>query len=91
MSDLGVSVGTIGALSRLIRAPRRTKKEREFREFWRAAKARTNPVPAYLGVAPFPGEERRIYYHHSFGLFEANNGLVWAVMNLTVTFGQLKA
>jgi hypothetical protein len=90
MSDLGVSVGTIGALSSLIRKSPRTKAEQEFRRFWQEAKARTNPLAAYLGVAPVPGEEGTAYYRQTVGSFHAVNGRAWAVLNLTLTFGELK-
>ena len=87
MSDLGVPVGVLAQISRLIRSPNRTRAERDFRKFWRGAADLTEPN-AYLAISPVPGDEAA-YYQQSYGSMKLAEG-AWAVINLSVTFAQLK-
>jgi DNA-binding transcriptional MerR regulator len=97
MSDLGVPIGVLARIARLIRNPRRTQAERDFREFWQAAieKSTWQPQNAfrtvlahYLAVAPVPGQESA-YYRTAVGSIGLDEG-AWAVINLSVTFAQLR-
>src|SRR5580693_6683889 len=56
LADLGIPIGNLRSLARLINAPRRTAVERGFRQFWRAAKSLTSPHDAYLAIRPKPGD-----------------------------------
>jgi hypothetical protein len=89
MADLGVSVGYLGRIARLIRAPLRTEGEQEFKRFWQQAKALTNPQDAYLAITPERGGVRT-YFRHSFGPIELLDDEAWATLNLTRTFCRLK-
>jgi DNA-binding transcriptional MerR regulator len=90
MADLGVPVGYLERIARLIRTPRQTEGEQEFKRFWQEAKALTNPKDAHLAIAPERGGVRT-YYRHSFGPIELLDDEAWAVINLTRTFRGLKA
>jgi hypothetical protein len=89
VSDLGVPVGVLARISRLIRAPRRTPWEQDFIKFWRAVKTQKNKEHAYLAIAPVPGQDL-VYYKYNFGPVFMPEGGAWATINLTVTFAKLK-
>lgn len=92
MSDLGVPVGVLAQISRLIRAPRRTKAEIEFKKFWKDAiqeKGATSSE-AYLAVAPVPNKESEsAYYRTGRGSISFNNDGAWAVINISIIFRKL--
>jgi DNA-binding transcriptional MerR regulator len=99
MSDLGVPIGVLAQIARVIQNPRRTQAEREFREFWRNAIDKSTMGEAfqaafqthlahYLAVAPVPGQESA-YYRTAVGSIRLDEG-AWAVINLSVTFAQLR-
>jgi hypothetical protein len=51
-ADLGLPVGVIAAVSRLISPPHRSKRRRNFLEFWKQAKASEDDRHIYLGRIP---------------------------------------
>jgi hypothetical protein len=87
MGDLGVPIGYLARIARLITKPRRVEREREFQAFWREAKAMTNPQDAHIAIQPAPGVGT--FYEKSFGPIAVKDG-AWAVINLTHTFRQLR-
>jgi DNA-binding transcriptional MerR regulator len=89
MADLGVPVGYLARIARLIRSPRRTEGEQEFKRFWQEARALTNPKDAHMAIRPEPGGIRT-FYRHSFGPIEFPDDGTWATINLTQTFRKLK-
>jgi hypothetical protein len=89
MADLGVPVGYLARISRLIRAPRRTEREQEFKRFWQEAKTLTNPAEdALMAIRPAPGKDLT-YYEFGFGPVAFDDDGAWATMNLTRTFRKL--
>ena len=89
MADLGVPIGYLARIARLIQTPRRTEGEQQFKQFWREAKTLTNPQDAHMAITPERGGDRT-YYRHSFGPIELLDDQAWATINLTRTFRQLK-
>jgi hypothetical protein len=88
MADLGVPIGYLARIARLITKPRRAiEREQEFQAFWQEAKTMTNPQDAHMAIQPAPG--LGTFYEKSFGPIAVLDG-AWAVINLTRTFRQLK-
>jgi DNA-binding transcriptional MerR regulator len=97
MADLGVPIGNLTRIARLIQKPRRTKHELEFKRFWEKAKdlvahPQVEGADAYLAITLEPGgpDVSPTFYDHSWGPIELKDDLAWVTINLTVTFRRLK-
>lgn len=90
-ADLGLPVGVIAAVSRLISPPHRNKNRRNFIDFWKQAKASGDARQIYLAVAPVLGGQDTAEYQIAYGPFPLTGGKAQAVINLTSTFAQLKS
>jgi hypothetical protein len=90
-ADLGLPVGVIAAVSRLITPPHRSKSRRNFVDFWKQAKASQDPRHIYLAVGPVLGGQHAAEHQIHYGPFPLVGGKAQAVLNLTSTFAQLKS
>jgi DNA-binding transcriptional MerR regulator len=88
LADLGIPIGNLRNLARLINAPRRTKAELEFQRFWREAKTLVHPQDAYLAIKPMRGNPGNTFYRLGWGAMTADDN-AWAVLNLTRLFRKL--
>jgi DNA-binding transcriptional MerR regulator len=87
-ADLGIPIGNLQGLARLINAPRRTKAELEFRRFWREANTLVSRQDAHLAIRPIRGDPDNIAYCQSWGRMTFGDD-AWAVLNLTHLFRKL--
>jgi DNA-binding transcriptional MerR regulator len=88
LADLGIPIGNLRSLGRLINAPSRTTAEREFQRFWRQAKTFANRQDAYLAITPNRGDPGNTFYRQSWGAMTLDDD-AWAVLNLTHLFRKL--
>jgi DNA-binding transcriptional MerR regulator len=88
LADLGIPIGNLRNLARLINAPRRTKAELEFQRFWREAKTLVNPLDACLAIKPERGDPVKTFYRQSWGAMTVDD-TAWAVLNLSYLFRKL--
>jgi DNA-binding transcriptional MerR regulator len=83
LADLGIPIGNLRSVARLINAPRRTAHEQEFQRFWREAKTLANPQDAYLAIAPKRGDSGTTSYRQRWGSITLDDDDGWAAINLT--------
>jgi len=88
-ADLGIPIGNLRSLARLINAPRRTATERTFRQFWRAAKSLASPLDAYLAITPKREDPGITFYVLGWGNMILSSEDGWACINLTRVFRKL--
>jgi DNA-binding transcriptional MerR regulator len=90
LADLGIPIGNLRSVARLINAPRRRAAEQEFRRFWREAEMLPHAVDAYyLAITPKRGEPGITFYRQVQGRMILDNDDAWAVINLTQLFRKL--
>jgi hypothetical protein len=94
MADLGVPIGNLSRVARLIQSPHRTRVEQDFKRFWQKAKAELahregEGDDAYLAITPEPGSVST-FYECGWGPIKLRDDLAWVTINLTVTFRRLK-
>jgi DNA-binding transcriptional MerR regulator len=89
LADLGIPIGNLRSVARLINAPRRRAAEQEFRRFWYEAKMFANAEDAYLAITPKRGEPGITFYRQGRGEMILDNDDAWAVLNLTHLFRKL--
>jgi hypothetical protein len=89
LADLGIPIGNLRSVARLIDAPHRRPAEQEFRRFWREAKLLPNSEDAYLAITPKRGEPGITFYRQVQGRMILDNDDAWAVINLTQLFRKL--
>jgi hypothetical protein len=89
LADLGIPIGNLRSVARLIYAPRRRVAEQEFRRFWREAKMFVNAEDAYLAITPKRGEPGFTFFRQGRGEMILDNDDAWAVINLTHLFRRL--
>jgi DNA-binding transcriptional MerR regulator len=91
MADLGVPVGTLNRIARLVQHPNRTEHEQDFRRFWVGAKKLDAAEgDAYLAIRPEPRPGVRTFYKHGWGPIAINDDAAWVTVNLTMVFSGLR-
>jgi hypothetical protein len=91
MADLGVPVGTLNRIARLIQHPHRTKPEQDFHHFWAETQKSdaAQGVAAYLAIRPEPRPGIRAFYKHGWGPIAIDDDAAWVTVNLTTVFSRL--
>jgi hypothetical protein len=89
LADLGIPIGNLRSVARLINVPRRRATEQEFRRFWREAKMSANAEDAYLAITPKRGEPGFTFFRQGRREMILDNDDAWAVINLTHLFRRL--
>jgi DNA-binding transcriptional MerR regulator len=89
MADLGVPVGTLARIARLIQHPTRTTAEQEFRRFWAEVKKLAAPNNAYLAITPEIGGVRA-FYNYGWAPIVISGDAAWVAVNLTAIFSRIK-
>jgi hypothetical protein len=88
MADLGVPIGTLTPIARLIQKPNRTNLEQAFRRFWSDVKkiaGEPHAPPAYLAIRQVPSEEKT-YYRYGREPIAIVDDAAWVIINLTAVF-----
>jgi DNA-binding transcriptional MerR regulator len=91
MADLGVPIGTLTPIARLIQRPKRTAPERAFRRFWSDAQKvpEDSGAHAYLAIRQVPSQEST-YYRHGWGPMQIVDDAAWVIINLSRVFANIK-